>query len=106
MPYTETIEYETDNNIYEITAEYKVVIDNNDGADADGNRGREVTYIEDVTILSIVKQGTENNLVDLIPESIMRKLEEWFSDRCDPAKEQEAEMYHQADMKYDSNKEE
>ena len=79
MEYTEVLEYETDNNIFEIKGNYRVII-------------KETHRVEDVKILSIVKQGTNNNLIDLISDALMTKLKAWFSDRCDPAQVQENEM--------------
>ena len=106
MHYTETLEYFTNHNIFEITGEYEVVVDNNADCDGDGNRGRKVSWLEVNKILSIVKQGTDNNLLDLIPAIMMRKLTAWFADHCDPAKVQEAEMDEQADLEYDRRREE
>ena len=107
MQYTETLEYFTDNNIFEITGEYEVVVDNNYGADADGNRGEHREWIELCnSLLRIVKQGTDNDLINLIPPLMMRNLTAWFEDHCDPAKVQEAEMDEQADLEYDRRREE
>ncbi len=106
MQYTETLEYFTDNNIFEITGEFSVIVDNNYGADADGNRGVHREWIEINKILKVVKQGTFNNLLDLIPVSVMRKLTTWFTDHCGPATVQEVEMDEQADLEYDRRREE
>lgn len=82
MEYTEVLEYETDNNIFEIKGNYRVII-------------KKTHRVEDIKILSIVKQGTNNNLIDLISDALMTKYKVWFSDRCDPAQVQENEMLDQ-----------
>jgi len=57
------VEFEIDGEMFTADVSYTEVVDSNYGADADGNRGVRMTFIEDIEIERVVdSQGNERKL--------------------------------------------
>jgi hypothetical protein len=67
------IPFVTKNSEYTINAELEIHTDTNDGADADGNRGRTVHYVEDVLLLGLYTMDGVD-ILDRIPKSVKTKV--------------------------------
>ncbi len=78
--YTVTVEgLEIDEHVYEAECEVEAYSDSNYGADADGNRGGYMEFIERVEILSCAKDDISIDLKDL-PDKVRDKIEEVAGD--------------------------
>jgi len=63
---------------YSIHARIDYFIDNSYGADADGNRGTTVTFVEDVEIIEITENGKPITLSEENDLIVKAKIEERF----------------------------
>jgi hypothetical protein len=66
---------------YECSCQVSYYIDNDYGADADGNRGEPRIFIEDIEILSVYS-GTENVEDYLLPDEIPAEMKEGIIERA------------------------
>lgn len=71
----EELEFEVNGKLYRIDVEVKFVTDPNYGADADGNRGMSMTFLDDWKVLAA--EDEDGNVLDVknLPAEVEAKLE-------------------------------
>lgn len=95
----QTLELETKFETYKVTGEFEIIVDNNYGADADGNRGVHREWVEEVDIKSIEREGID--ILERIPGQTLSKIGDWFTENVDINQSKYDAAEHQADIKFD-----